>query len=73
MSSVTKQTIKRKEVLPILDNCKDILDVKDVCNILHINRKTLYILLKTGEISCRRIGRIYKIPKDSIINYMNHD
>lgn len=51
----------------------DVLDVKDLCSILRIGRKTAYHLLKSGVIPYRRIGRNYKIRKDTIIEYMNQN
>lgn len=51
----------------------DVLDVKDLCGILRIGRKTAYHLLKSGVIPYRRIGRNYKIRKDTIIEYMNQN
>lgn len=54
----------------MLDNYQDVLDIKDMCQILRIGRKTAYKLLQTGEIPYRKIGRNYKIRKEAIINYL---
>ena len=54
----------------MLKNYKEILTVKDLCEILGIGKNTAYNLLKSGEIRSVKIGKIYKIPKDFLINYL---
>ena len=54
----------------MLKNYKEILTVKDLCEILGIGKNTAYNLLKSGEIKSVKIGKIYKIPKDYLINYL---
>ncbi len=55
----------------MLEKYPDVLNVKEVCTILRISRKTVYALIRKGTISCRRIGRVYKIPKEGIIAYLS--
>ena len=54
----------------MLKNYKDILSVEELCEILSIGRNTAYRLLKSGEIKAIRIGKVYKIPKDSVRRYL---
>ena len=54
----------------MLKNYKEILTVKDLCEILDIGKNTAYNLLKSGEIKSVKIGKIYKIPKDYLIRYL---
>lgn len=54
----------------MLKNYKDILSVEDLCEILSIGKNTAYRLLKSGEIKSVRIGKVYKIPKDSVTKYL---
>ena len=54
----------------MLKNYKDILSVEDLCEILSIGKNTAYRLLKSGEIKAIRIGKVYKIPKECLINYL---
>lgn len=49
----------------------DVLAVKDLCHALHIGRVGAYKLLSAGAIHSFKIGNTYKIPKDSLIAYMN--
>ncbi|WP_442905404.1 helix-turn-helix domain-containing protein [Kineothrix sp. MB12-C1] len=55
----------------MLENYGDILSVIDVSNILKINKKTTYQLLKSGKLSYRRVGRIYRITKNSLIEFLS--
>lgn len=54
----------------MLDGYKDVLNIKEVCEILRIGRKTAYSLLKSGKLPYRKIGRCYKIPKAGLIRYL---
>lgn len=54
----------------MLKNYKDILSVEDLCEILSIGKNTAYRLLRLGEIKSVRIGKVYKIPKECLINYL---
>lgn len=49
----------------------EVLEIKDICAILRIGRKSVYQMLKKGALPYRKIGRCYKIPKDAIIHYLN--
>ncbi len=52
-------------------NYPDVLTVKDLCQALHIGRAGAYKLLESGALHSFKIGRVYKIPKDSLIAYTN--
>ena len=54
----------------MLENYQDVLDIKDMCKVLRIGRKTAYKLLQNGQIPYRKIGRNYKIRKDALITYL---
>jgi len=48
----------------------DVLDVKQMSEILKVSTKTCYSILKRGEIIYRKVGREYRIPKSSIKKYL---
>lgn len=48
----------------------DVLTVQQLAAILHISGRSAYKLLHDGIISHRKIGRIYRIPKIAVINYL---
>lgn len=54
----------------MLNKYKDILSVKELCEILGIGKNTAYRLLKNGEIKSIRIGNKYKIPKEYLLEYL---
>ncbi len=55
----------------MLDKYPDVLDVKQLCEILHIGKNLAYSLLQNGDIKSIVIGRSYKIPKRFVLDYLN--
>lgn len=56
----------------MLEAYKDVLTVKDLCEILRIGRNTAYKMLQTQEIPNKQIyGRRYIIPKKYVIAYLD--
>lgn len=53
-----------------LEQCSDILTVEDLCEILNIGANAAYELLNKGIVPAFRIGRRWKIPKESVIHYI---
>ena len=54
----------------MLEKYNDVLTVEEVCEILKIGKRLAYTLLQEGVIPSRRLGRIYRIPKIGVINYL---
>ena len=54
----------------VLKKYKDIISVEELCEILSIGKNTAYRLLKSGEIKSVRIGKVYKIPKKYLKEYL---
>lgn len=48
----------------------DILTVDDLMEMLQIGRNSAYHLLNTGQIKSVRIGRIHRIPRENVIEYI---
>ncbi len=48
----------------------DILDLKQFMEYLNVGRTTAYKLLQSGEIEIFRIGKVYKIPRTSVDEYI---
>ena len=55
----------------MLENYPDILNLNDMCVILKICRNSAVKLLKSGKIKYGKIGRVYKISKKSLIEFIN--
>lgn len=47
-----------------------VLRVEDLMPLLSIGRNTAYALVRSGQIRSFRIGRCYRIPKDSVTEYL---
>ena len=47
------------------------LHVKELAEVLSISQNTAYALVRSGQIRSIRTGRIYRIPKDALIEYLN--
>ena len=54
----------------LLNDYPDILTVEELCEVLNIGANFAYELLNTKEIPAFRIGRRWKIPKESVIHYI---
>lgn len=48
----------------------DVITVQQLASILHISGRSAYNLIHTGAITHRKIGRIYRIPKTAVIDYL---
>ena len=60
----------------MMDN-NDILRIEDVMEYLNIGKNTIYSLLQSGELKAFRIGKLWKIPRKALEEYveraMNQD
>lgn len=54
----------------MLEIYSDTLQLKDVCEILHISPNTAYNLLRSHKLSGFKCGKSWLIPKDSIIQFI---
>ena len=54
----------------MLKEYPDVCTVKEVAQILKIGSNSAYKLINNGMIKSRRIGRIYRIPKICVIEYL---
>lgn len=57
--------------LIMLNEYSEILTVEDVMEILNIGKNAAYDLFRNGEIKCFRLKNRWKIPKRSVIDYIN--
>ena len=55
----------------LFEGYPDVVTVDELRKMLGgISRKTAYCLLRSGEIKSVRMGRVYKIPKACVIDYL---
>lgn len=50
----------------------DIMRFEEVMEYLDIGKNTLYGLLKNDEINAFKIGKVWKIPRKSVEDYINN-
>ena len=55
----------------MLENYQDILKPAEVCEILRIGKSSFYKLLDSGQLSAYKTGKNWKIPKTSVLKYIN--
>lgn len=51
-------------------NYDDMITIDELCEMLSIGRNTAYHLLNTNKIKAFKIGRIWKIPRDAVTEYV---
>ena len=53
----------------MLEQCDDFLTAEELCELLKIGTKAAYTLLNEGKIKAFRNGRVWRIPKQAVIDY----
>ena len=54
----------------MLENYDDILTAEEACEALRVGKNALYELLQNKELKGYRNGRVWRIPKQSVIEYI---
>lgn len=54
----------------MLEMFPDIMDPNDVCEALRIGKNALYELLSTGRLKAYRNGRVWRVPKRAVVEYI---
>ena len=49
---------------------KDMVSIEEICEMLHIGRNKTYELLRSGTLGGFKEGRIWKIPKFALEDYI---
>lgn len=52
------------------DNLSIVLTVEEVSQLLCIGRNTAYELVRSGQICSVKVGRIYRIPRAAVDEYL---
>ena len=48
----------------------ELLTVEELCNLLKISPTAAYHLVSSGELKCFRIGRVWRIPRECVNEYI---
>jgi excisionase family DNA binding protein len=54
----------------MLKRYPDVLDIKQMSEILGVSTKTGYALLQKNKIESLKVGRAYRIPKPFLLTYL---
>lgn len=54
----------------MLKSIPDVLTVGELADYLKVSKRSAYMLLHEGEIRYRKIGRVYRIPKTALLQYL---
>lgn len=68
-----KQSIYSRQAIKRISDYPDVLTVQEASELLGICTKTLYKMLKRGDIQKQNVGRLIRIPKSNIISYLGLD
>ena len=73
MAAMDKRETGHGSCNGIFRNYPDVVSPSDLCAMLGISKNTAYGLLKSGEIKSRRMGKMYKIPKQEVIDFLTNN
>lgn len=54
----------------MLESFDEIMTPDEVCAVLRIGKNALYELLSTGRLKAYRNGRVWRVPKKAVIQYI---
>ncbi len=54
----------------MLESYDDILSVEEACEALKVGHNAIYDLLNSGKLKAYKNGRVWKIPKEAIKQYI---
>ncbi len=54
----------------MFNNYKDVMDVYDVAEALSIGKNRVYELLGNGSLKAFRVGRVWKVPRAAVEEYI---
>ena len=57
----------------MFEQAEDLLTVPEACELLRIGRGAIYPLLASGRLKAFRNGRVWRIPKDSVILFIRQN
>lgn len=57
----------------MFENADDVLTVAEACELLKIGRTSIYPLLASGQLHAFRNGRVWRIAKESVIQFVRQN
>lgn len=56
-----------------LEEYNDVITINDVAQILGVGRLSVTKLIKDGKIPSKKIGRLYRIRKQAVLDYLSEN
>jgi excisionase family DNA binding protein len=56
----------------MLEEYPDILTVEEACEVLRVGYNAMYELLNSGKVKAYRNGRVWRIPKTSLVEFIRN-
>lgn len=67
----TASTVSQRNAYKLmLKGYPDVMNIEQMCEILHISKKTGYRILREGKVHSIKVGRAYRIPKAHLFSYL---
>lgn len=63
-------TKPKKGFINIFGDYKDIVTIKELCEMLNVGKNTAYELIRSGAIKSVKIGRQIRICKEDVVAYL---
>ena len=57
----------------MFESYPDVVTVNELCEMLDISKKLAYRILDSQDIRSVKVGRIYRIPKAAIIEFLTNE
>lgn len=57
----------------MFDAYEDVVTIDDVCSMLAVGKNGAYQLLREGKLHGFKIGRKWRISRESVIEYISHN
>jgi len=54
----------------MLTECEELLTAQEAAEVLRVGHNAIYELLKSGKLKGFRVGRVWKIPKEAVEEYI---
>lgn len=54
----------------MFEQYNDLVTVEDLCEMLYIGKNAAYKLLSSGQLKAFRYNRVWKIPKQGVVEYI---
>lgn len=64
LSPYNRRTLRKLRDYP------DVLTVEQVSELLGVCTKTVYAMIRRGELKKQNVGRLFRIPKNYLIEYL---